>query len=98
MSAVHKFRIGQTVHYQPATRSQGAPHDTFRIIARLPQNAAGKFEYRIKHLSEPHERIVKESELRSVGRGTNGSRRPPALPLLVSPASRPPGGLQGGHL
>jgi hypothetical protein len=66
MSAVHKFRIGQNVHYQPGTHNQGAARGTYQIIACLPQNDAGKFEYRIKHPSEPHERVVKESELRSV--------------------------------
>jgi hypothetical protein len=66
MSAPYKFRIGQTVYYQPATHNQGAARGTFQIIARLPQNDAGKFEYRIKHLSEPHERVVKESEQRLV--------------------------------
>ena len=64
MSAAHKFQIGQTVYYQPATHNQA--RGTFQIIARLPQNDAGKFEYRIKHLSEPHERVVKESELTAV--------------------------------
>jgi hypothetical protein len=66
MSAVRKFRIGQNVYYQPGAHYQAAARGTYQVIACLPQNDAGKFEYRIKHSSEPHERVVKESELTSV--------------------------------
>ena len=41
-----------------------APQGVYTITARLPQSDDGQFEYRIKHPSEAHERIAKESELK----------------------------------
>jgi hypothetical protein len=61
--ASHKFHIGQTVSYRPASRNQDAPRGAYKIIARLPQGDDGQFEYRIKNSGEAHERIAKESEL-----------------------------------
>jgi hypothetical protein len=60
----YKFRIGQTVNYQPAARGQDAPHSTYQITGFLPQREDGEFEYRIRNLDEGHERVAKESELR----------------------------------
>jgi hypothetical protein len=58
----HKFRVGQIVNYNPSRRLD-APRGVYTITARLPQSDDGQFEYRIKHSSEPHERIAKENEL-----------------------------------
>jgi hypothetical protein len=59
----HRFRIGQSVNYHPGSRGHDAPRGAYQITGRLPQGDDGKFEYRIKHSSEAHERIAKESEL-----------------------------------
>jgi hypothetical protein len=59
----HKFHIGQSVSYRPASRSQDAPRGAYKITARLPQGGDGQFEYRIKHAGEAHERIAKDGEL-----------------------------------
>jgi hypothetical protein len=59
----HKFNVGRTVTYRPASRSQDAPRGAYKITARLPQSDDGQFEYRIKHSGEAYERIAKESEL-----------------------------------
>jgi hypothetical protein len=59
----HKFRVGQVVNYHPASHGQDAPRGAYTITGRLPQSDDGQFEYRIKHSSEAHERIAKESEL-----------------------------------
>jgi hypothetical protein len=61
--ANHKFHIGQSVSYRPASRSQEAPRGAYKITARLPQGDDNQFEYRIKHSGEGYERIAKESEL-----------------------------------
>jgi hypothetical protein len=58
----HKFRVSQVVNYNPSRRLD-APRGVYTITARLPQSDDGQFEYRIKHSSEPHERIAKENEL-----------------------------------
>jgi hypothetical protein len=61
----HKFRIGQIVTYRPAIRGQDAPPGAHMIIARLPQSEETReFEYRIRNLTDEHERVAKESELR----------------------------------
>jgi hypothetical protein len=60
--AGHKFHIGQVVNYHPSRRLD-ALRGVYTITARLPQSDDGQFEYRIKHSSEPHERIAKENEL-----------------------------------
>jgi hypothetical protein len=58
----HKFRVGQAVHFYPK-KPQSAPHGTYIVMAELPERD-GEFHYRIKSISEPHDRIAKESELR----------------------------------
>ncbi len=58
--AAHKFRVGQKVqlvapHFEPA--------GDYEIVRQLP-DANGECHYRIKSADEPHERVVKESQLR----------------------------------
>jgi hypothetical protein len=60
----HKFRIGQLVQLAPAI-SRNVPGGTYEVTKQLPESR-GEFEYRIKSVNEPHERIVRESELRGV--------------------------------
>jgi hypothetical protein len=61
----HKFRIGQIVTYRPAGRGQDPPPGAYMIIARLPQSEeTGELEYRIRNLSEKHEHVARQSELR----------------------------------
>lgn len=60
----HKFRIGQRVEFNPAS-SRNVPGGSYEIKKRLPESR-GEFEYRIKSVDEPHERLVRESELRGV--------------------------------
>jgi hypothetical protein len=58
---VHKFNIGQTVFLE---RSLAVPGGACVITKRLPMRD-GEFEYQIKSLTEPDERVVCESQLRS---------------------------------
>ncbi len=60
----HKFRIGQLVQLAPAS-SRNVPGGSYEVTKRLPESS-GEFEYRIKSVNEPHERVVRESELRRV--------------------------------
>jgi len=60
----HKFRIGQLVQVTPAI-SRNIPGGTYEIVKQLPESH-GEFEYRVKSINEPHERIVRESALRDV--------------------------------
>ena len=55
----HKFKIGQTVFLSP---SLGIPGGAYVVTRKLPERE-GEFEYRVKRDNEPHERVVRESQL-----------------------------------
>ena len=56
----HKFKIGQLVNYLGHEHASGV----YQITQLLPPEGEA-FQYRIKNVKEPHERIAKEYELRS---------------------------------
>ena len=56
---MHKFKIGARLFPTRLDVSDGA----YVVIKRLPMRD-GEFEYQIKSLTEPDERVVRESELR----------------------------------
>jgi hypothetical protein len=56
----HKFRVGEIVR---VSLSRNVPGGSYEVIKQLPERS-GEFEYRIKSMNEPHERVVRESELR----------------------------------
>ncbi len=60
----HKFRIGQTVFLKPAL-SLNIPGGAYIVTKKLPERD-GEFEYRVKGVNEPHERVVRESQLSDV--------------------------------
>jgi hypothetical protein len=72
----HKFKVGQAVEYHPP-REIYAPRGTYVVTAELPERD-GEFEYHIRSVNEPHERVVKETELRviAVDDNTPGAPEP----------------------
>ena len=58
----HKFKIGQSVHYTSGPHGRGAASGVYKITQLLPSEG-DDHQYRIKSASEPHERVVKESQL-----------------------------------
>jgi hypothetical protein len=56
----HKYKTGQLVDYLRRERASGV----YKITQQLPPEGEA-FQYRIKNVNEPHERVAKESELRS---------------------------------
>jgi hypothetical protein len=56
----HKFRVGEIVR---VSLSRNVPGGSYEVIKQLPERS-GEFEYRIRSTNEPHERVVRESELR----------------------------------
>lgn len=58
----YKFKLGQTVRYTsgPYGRSNGS--GIYQVTRLLPIEGDDR-QYRIKSTSEPHERVVKESQL-----------------------------------
>jgi hypothetical protein len=69
---MHKFKIGARLFPARLDVSGGA----YVVIKRLPKRD-GEFEYQIKSVTEPDERVVRESELRSNPLGYK-TGRPPA--------------------
>jgi hypothetical protein len=57
----HQFRSGQVVHLCRSIR-YGAAEGDYEIVRQLPDEG-GEFQYRIKSMREPHERVVRESDL-----------------------------------
>jgi hypothetical protein len=60
MSA-HKFQVGEIVHLSPFI-SRNVMGGSYEVIKQLPESS-GELQYRIKGTNEPHERVVRESEL-----------------------------------
>jgi hypothetical protein len=58
----HKFKVGQTVSYLSSPRRGGTRSDVFKIMQCLPPQGED-FQYRLRGTNEPHDRVVKESEL-----------------------------------
>jgi hypothetical protein len=58
--------LGQALEYY-SPRKLYAPPGIYVVTAKLPERD-GEFEYHIKHTSELHERIARESELRKARR------------------------------
>jgi hypothetical protein len=58
---IHKFKIGQTVYLKPALH-RNVPGGAYIITTRMPDHD-GEFEYRVRSMSEPHERVVGESSI-----------------------------------
>jgi hypothetical protein len=54
----HRFKVGQAVTYLGRERAVG----TYKITQLMPPEG-GDFQYRIRNASEPHDRVVKESDL-----------------------------------
>ena len=60
---MYKFDIGQTVFLERyLERPLGVLGGAYVITKRLPEHD-GEFEYRIKSVNEPHERVARESQL-----------------------------------
>jgi hypothetical protein len=62
--ATHKFKLRQTVFLQPTIFNRDFAGGAYEVTKQLPERR-GQFEYRIKSSREPHERVVRESELNS---------------------------------
>ena len=68
----HNFKIGQRLFFaKPGGLNK--PDGAYVVVKRLPMRD-GEFEYQIKSVTKPDERVVRESQLRPYpwrpGRGT----------------------------
>jgi hypothetical protein len=59
----HKFNIGQIVELAPSVQRSAAA-GLYQVTKCLPESdSAGEYQYRVKSINEPHERVARESEL-----------------------------------
>jgi hypothetical protein len=58
----HKFKVGQSVQYTSGPQGRGAAGGGYKVTHLLPSEG-DDYQYRIKSANEPHERVVKESQL-----------------------------------
>ena len=82
----HKFHLGQAVTYNPP-RGIYAPSGAYVVTAKLPERD-GAFEYRIRSVTEHHERAARESELSGMEVATDTRATPEAAPLHPRSASK----------
>jgi hypothetical protein len=59
---MHKFNLGQTVHYMSSMIGRKSASGSYRIVRLLPPDG-DDFQYRIKSVAEAYERVAKESQL-----------------------------------
>ena len=58
----HRFKPGQSVRFGRGFPYRNAAEGSNKVTRQLPYNN-GDYQYCIKSASEPHERVVTESEL-----------------------------------
>jgi hypothetical protein len=62
LADAHKFAVGATVLFNPGFPNRNIAAGDYSIVRQLPP-MHGEYQYRIKSAREPHERMVKESEI-----------------------------------
>ena len=60
--AEHKFKVGRSVSFMSGPFGRGETNNIYTITQLLPPEG-DDYQYRIKNVDEPHERVVKESQL-----------------------------------
>ena len=60
--AEHKFKVGRSVSFMSGPFGRRGTNNIYTITQLLPPEGDG-YQYRIKNVDEPHERVVKESQL-----------------------------------
>jgi len=58
----HKFKVGQSVSFASGPFGRGGTSGVYKVTQLLPAEG-DDYQYRIKNADEPHERVVKESQL-----------------------------------
>lgn len=58
----HKFKVGQSASFTSGRFGRGGTNGIYTITHFLPPEG-DHYQYRIKNANEPHERVVKESQM-----------------------------------
>jgi hypothetical protein len=61
----HKFKVGQSVNFTSGPFGRGVTTSIYKVTQLLPPEG-DDYQYRIKSANEPHERVVKESQMNRV--------------------------------
>jgi hypothetical protein len=61
-SPPYRYDAGQKVRFSRGFPYRAAAAGDYEVLCRLPRRD-GEYQYRIKSALEPHDRVVKESEL-----------------------------------
>jgi hypothetical protein len=61
--ALHKFAVGQDIEIQPGKSDSHIPRGTYTVVRLLPGDVHDR-EYRLKHVLDGHERVMRESLIR----------------------------------
>ncbi len=67
--SLQKFKVGQKVEFLPGSLDGNVPRGTYTVTRVLPEEQ-GSRNYRVKHLHDGHERVVRESQL-GIGQATS---------------------------
>jgi len=60
----HSFAVGQSVEFVPVRFEGNAPRGFYTVVRLLPNDGQDR-EYRVKSKHDGHERVVRESQLRT---------------------------------
>jgi hypothetical protein len=58
----HKFKIGETVEFHPGGSYLAKTRGQYEVVRLLPSEGEG-FQYRVKNITDGHERIVREGQI-----------------------------------
>ncbi len=58
----HRYKVGENVHYTSGPYGRANADSIYTVTQLLPPEGDDR-QYRIKSADEPHERVVKESQL-----------------------------------
>jgi hypothetical protein len=61
----HKFKVGQSVSFMSGPFGRRGVNGVYKVTQFLPPED-DDCQYRIKNADEPHERVIKESQLNRI--------------------------------
>ena len=60
--AMHKFSVGQALHFSPGLGEDSKRKGRYKVVRQLPE-AGNTFQYRIRSDVDGHERVVREDQI-----------------------------------
>jgi hypothetical protein len=64
--AFHRYAVGQTVYLTPDRFDRSAARKGRFVVTRLLPESQGDYQYRVKSVSDAHERVAHERELQKI--------------------------------